>query len=95
MGNPVKTVQVSIPRSLYSAVQADADALGIAVKELASRLLYIGLEQARGIRYAPYHLPDSYGWDVFGQSYTQETERPDVSLATTVTPLRKSRRSSQ
>jgi hypothetical protein len=90
MAQPValdKRIHFEVARSLYEAIQADATALGVTVKELSSVLLVEALNANRARRYAPYRLPDSYGWDVFGKGYTAEPEEQEGAI----TPMRKSR----
>lgn len=69
------SIQVRIARGLYVALHEDARALGLSTSEIATMLLADALERARARRYAPYRLPEGYGWDVFGQSYSADPEQ--------------------
>ena len=60
---------LALPASLVISLQADAGALGIPASQIGAILLSDALERARARRYAPYHLPEGYGWDAYGNAY--------------------------
>lgn len=86
-------MRTDVSDSLYAGIAADAEALGVTIKQLISDLLVEGMGRARARRYAPYQLPEGYGWDAFGKPYTAKT--PTQEGAATVTPIRKARRSAR
>lgn len=81
---------LALPGSLYVSLQADAEALGMPASQVGAILLSDALERARARRYAPYHLPEGYGWDAFGNA-----REVDVNSQGSVTPLRRARGKAQ